>query len=93
MDTDGTITTHYVIDKSRVAPIKPISIPKLELEAAALGAELSMFRRSEMSLQFLKISFWSDSTAALGWLPIKSRQKIYIANRIAKIKERTSPEQ
>ncbi|XP_075264848.1 uncharacterized protein LOC142357013, partial [Convolutriloba macropyga] len=59
------ITTQYVVSKARVAPIKTTTIPKLELEAAAMGAELASFVRSEMTAQFDKIQFWTDSMATL----------------------------
>ena len=36
------ITTQSVASKARVAPIKTTTIPKLELEAAAMGAELAL---------------------------------------------------
>ena len=51
------ITTQYVVSKARVAPIKTTTIPKLELEAAAMGAELASFVRSEMTAHFAKIHF------------------------------------
>ena len=60
------ITTQYVVGKARVAPIKTTTIPKLELEAAAMGAELASFVLSEMAVQFDKIQFWTDSMATLG---------------------------
>ena len=55
------ITTQYVVSKARVAPIKTTTIPKLELEAAAMGAELASFVRSEMTAHFDKIQFWTES--------------------------------
>ncbi|XP_075264655.1 uncharacterized protein LOC142356739 [Convolutriloba macropyga] len=48
-NADGSCTSQYVISKTKVAPIKQLSIPKLELEAATLGAELAGFCESEMT--------------------------------------------
>ena len=47
---DGKIATHYVISNSKLAPIKQMSIPKLELEAATLGAELAGLCETEMTI-------------------------------------------
>ena len=60
------ITTQYVVSKAGVAPIKTTIIPKLELEAAFMGAELASFVRNEMTANFDKIQFWTDSMATLG---------------------------
>ena len=82
---DGSSTSRYVISKTKVAPIKQLSIPKLELEAATLGAELAGFCESEMTTTISLKHFWTDSTATLGWIRSKQRQKMYIANRLTKI--------
>ena len=79
------ITTQFVVSKARVAPIKTTTIPKLELEAAAMGAELASFVRSEMTAHFDKIQFWTDSMATLGWIKSTKHQKVFVANRIANI--------
>ncbi|XP_075253255.1 uncharacterized protein LOC142345059 [Convolutriloba macropyga] len=68
------ITTQYVVSKARVSPIKTTTIPKLELEAAAMGAELASFVRSEMTAQFDKIQFWTDSMATLAIRRFVSRR-------------------
>ncbi|XP_075264692.1 uncharacterized protein LOC142356781 [Convolutriloba macropyga] len=65
ISADGSIATHYVISKSKVAPIKQMSFPKLELEAATLGAELAGFCETEMTIDVKRKKFWSDSTAVL----------------------------
>ena len=87
ISTDGTIATHYVICKSKVAPIKQMSIPKLELEAAILGGKLAGFCETEMTIDVKTKKFWTDSTAVFSWIKSKDRQKKYIANRLNKIWE------
>ena len=79
------ITTQYVVSKARVKPIKTTTIPKLELEAAAMGAEFASFVRSEMTAHFDNIQFWTDSMATLGRIKSTKHQKVFVANRIAKI--------
>ena len=53
------ITTQYVVSKAREAPIKTTTNPKLELEAAAMGAKIASFVRSKMTAHFDKIKFWT----------------------------------
>ena len=73
--TEGNdVIVNYGISKSRVAPIKHTSIPKLELEAATMGAELASFVVTEMTLNFSSVHFWTDSTATLGWISSDKRQ-------------------
>ena len=87
------ITTQYVVSKARVAPIKTTTIPKLELEAAAMGAELASFVRSEMTAHFDQIQFWIDSMATIGWIKSTKHQKVLVTNRIAKILANSKSEQ
>ncbi|XP_075246014.1 uncharacterized protein LOC142339679 [Convolutriloba macropyga] len=90
ISVDDTIATHYVISKSKVAPIKQMSIPKLELEAATLGAQLAGFCETEMTIDLKNKMFWTDSTAVLSWIKSKDQQKMYIANRLNKIDENSN---
>ena len=89
---DGSSTSRYVISKTKVAPIKQLSIPKLELEAATLGAELAGFCESEMTAAIGSKHLWTDSTATLGWIQSKQRRKMYIANRLTKTHENSNPD-
>ena len=85
--TEGNVIVNSVFSKSRVAPLKHTSIPKLELEAATMGAELASFLVTERTLNFSSVHFWTDSAATLGWINSDKRQKIFIAHRVNKILE------
>ena len=50
----------FVIGKSRNAPIKTVSIPQLELQAALLAARMDSTIRRELDFKFEKVIFWTD---------------------------------
>ena len=72
-----------LMSRSRVAPIKPISIPRMELKAAALLAELLHFLKSTIEVN--RVNAYSDSQAVLAWLTSGERQPVFIRNRVNKI--------
>ena len=65
---DESVSVAFVIGKARVAPIKRITIPNLELQAAVYGAQLAQFVKDEIDIEIHKQVFWSDSTTILYWL-------------------------
>ena len=67
-DQPDGVKTSFVLAKSRVAPLKYVSIPRLELCAALLAARLSKVMKSELRLKVDQITFWSDSTTVLRWI-------------------------
>ena len=67
-DRPDGVKTSFVLAKSRVAPLKYVSIPRLELCAALLAARLSKVIKSELRLKVDQITFWSDSTTVLRWI-------------------------
>lgn len=85
---DGTITCNLLASKSRVAPLKSITIPRLELAAAELLSKLMYSVRESMELQNEPYFLWTDNTIALHWInkPIHTL-KLYVANRVKKIQE------
>ena len=64
-DITGKIHCSFVIGKARLAPIKEISIPRLELTAAVISAKLSHAIRNELDLAVNKSVYWTDSTSVL----------------------------
>ena len=76
--------------KSRVAPIRVISIPRLELCACVLLAQLVRKLRSALRLDVSDVVLHTDSTIALSWLATPAnRLKTFIANRVSKVQRLT----
>lgn len=80
--------------KAKVTPLKPVSIPRLELQAALLGARLSESIVREMDVKPTSVTFWTDSTTVLAWIQAGPRTfKTFVAHRLAEIEDLTKPHQ
>lgn len=91
---DGQTHVSFVMARSRVAPLKPLTIPRLELSAALSGAQLAHLVQTELTLPLHQTILWTDSTIVLNWLQSEScRYKVFVANRIVEILELTSASQ
>lgn len=83
---EGEIRCALVGSKTKVAPLKPLSIPRLELQAALIGARLSQSLLSALTLPIEKCYYWSDSSTVLSWLRSDSRRyHQYVAYRVGEI--------
>ena len=54
--------------KSRVAPLKELTIPCLELQSAVLASRLAKSIKEETRLKFLRTMYFSDSRVTLSWI-------------------------
>ncbi len=89
---DSTTTSVLIASKCRVAPIKAISIPRLELMGAVISTRLASTILK--SIEVSKVVFWTDSMNVLYWVKNQSRNfKTFVANRIGEIQKTTNPEQ
>lgn len=88
---DGSVETNIIASKSRVAPLKPISVPRLELQAALLGTRLAKMIENEHTIKIHKRVFWSDSQTVLAWIKSSPRDyHTFVAQRLGEIAESTN---
>ncbi|GBM14542.1 hypothetical protein AVEN_249441-1 [Araneus ventricosus] len=80
------------IPRNRVAPLKKISIPRLELLSCTIGARLAKATISELGLEKIPIFYWSDSMNALYWIKRNENWATFVYNRVLEIRKLTNPE-
>ena len=86
--------TWFIAAKSRVAPLKPLTIPRLELQAAILATRLYQSIAEESRMQFEKVVFFSDSNIILSWIRSQAREiKPFVSARVAEVQSNSDPSQ
>ncbi|XP_078494000.1 uncharacterized protein LOC144749516, partial [Ciona intestinalis] len=91
---EGVLSCKLVAGKSRVAPLKSLTIPRLELCAAVVGVKLARLIVDELGYELSRIVFWTDSTSVLQYVTNKSRRfHRFVANRLSVIHEFSKPSQ
>ncbi|XP_034934693.1 uncharacterized protein [Chelonus insularis] len=87
---DHRTCSTIVCSKSKVAPLKKMSIPRLELTTALLLARLITYVRNNLDIQPTQLVCWTDSSVTLTWIQShSSRWKEFVRNRVSAIQDLT----
>ncbi|XP_042900642.1 uncharacterized protein [Parasteatoda tepidariorum] len=90
---EGHIEVKFIISKCKVAPLKTLTLARLELMAALVGARLGKYLRNVFPNFTQQIYYWSDSKIVLHWIKGSSKLwKPFVSNRVAEVQTLTLPE-
>ncbi|XP_062588283.1 uncharacterized protein LOC134249947 [Saccostrea cucullata] len=94
LNEDGHVHCAFVLGKSRVAPLKSVSVPRLELTAATSAVKLCRMIMKELDYLVHQVCYWTDSMTVIRYISNKTtRFHTFIANHLAIIHEATEVEQ
>ena len=88
---DGRIDVKLVASKTKVAPLKKQSIPRLQLLGATILVRLAKTVQNALP-QKLETVFWVDSMTVLCWIRNLKPWKQYVMSRVQEIRVRTTPD-
>ena len=93
-DDNGKVHVAFLMGKSRVAPLREVTIPRLELTAAVVSVRISTLLSRELEYENMTQIFWTDSKVVIGYINNDSKRfQVFVANRVSQIRERTEPSQ
>ena len=89
---DQTTRSRMIASKSNVAPLKPVTVPRLGLMGAILGLRLTQNISRVLEIPMQSVMFFSDSKDVLWWIRGRGRDfRSFVANRVGEVQMATEP--
>lgn len=78
----------FIMGKARVAPLKQMIIPRMELTTALLAVRMDKMLSTELQIALDKPVFWTDSTSVLKYIKNETQRfQMFVTNRVSAIRE------
>lgn len=92
---DFSIHVAFILAKSRVAPVRQLTIPKLELNGAWTAIEVARTILKDFKQKIPEVFYWTDSSTVLHWIRSTRATRLpeFVANRVSHILDHSKPEQ
>ncbi len=81
------MNVELIFAKSRLAPVKEISIPRLELMGVLIGVRCLKFLQTQLRLKLEGKYVLTDSQCVLKWIDSEKDLPVFVKNRVREIKE------
>lgn len=86
VDENDMVEVTFICSKTKCAPLKAMTIPRIELQAAVLGSRLTKTVLEGHSIHVSRQVLWSDSATVIRWIHSEHRRyKPFVAHRVAEI--------
>ncbi|KRZ95930.1 hypothetical protein T08_11349 [Trichinella sp. T8] len=86
--SSGSVRVSLAAANTRVAPVKRLSLQRLELMGALIAARLIRYVQGALRLDIRSLSCWSDSEVTLWWIRSAASQwKPFVRNRVEEIQQ------
>ncbi len=86
-ETENATKSDLMFCKTRLAPVKSMTIPRLELLAVLIGVRCVTFVEGQLKLPLESIVLMTDSQCVLQWISAKKKLPVFIENRVKEIRQ------